>query len=397
MRRRGWYLLLILPFIGTLLPPLYNHARPALFGLPFFYWYQLAWVRRNARRSSASSSLSPGKPTCLAPALFWPVAVAAVTLLGFLAARWGTRKSRRPRAVGARAAAASGRSSPGSCWAATSTPPTPSSPCRRSSTASAPWASSPSRTRRIAYPIALVVLASLLEDRAPARLRDGGGFRPRPVRRSGARDRDRADRSRGGDAVHRAAARRDARRLRSVRRARRRPARCPRSPSRSFCSPPYTYTSGLRAPALIAFVKDTLIYAHGHRGDRRDSGAPRRLVAHLRGLGRARSPVGRAPSSHLPRAVAVLYVRDDGVRVGAFALHLSALDHERACGAQPRGDPAQRRLVADLFAAARPTGAARVLRRRRGHRREGCQQRRAAALRALLSRSGSAGSRTRRS
>ena len=44
MRRRGWYLLLLLPFVGTLLPPLYNHPRPAFAGLPFFYWYQLAWV-----------------------------------------------------------------------------------------------------------------------------------------------------------------------------------------------------------------------------------------------------------------------------------------------------------------------------------------------------------------
>lgn len=41
---RRWYVLLMLPFIGTLIPPLYNHARPALFGMPFFYWYQLAWV-----------------------------------------------------------------------------------------------------------------------------------------------------------------------------------------------------------------------------------------------------------------------------------------------------------------------------------------------------------------
>jgi hypothetical protein len=44
MRRRGWYLLLVLPFVGTLIPPIYNRAAPALFGLPFFYWYQLAWV-----------------------------------------------------------------------------------------------------------------------------------------------------------------------------------------------------------------------------------------------------------------------------------------------------------------------------------------------------------------
>ena len=42
--RRAWYALLALPFAGTLLPALYNHAAPALFGLPFFYWYQLAWV-----------------------------------------------------------------------------------------------------------------------------------------------------------------------------------------------------------------------------------------------------------------------------------------------------------------------------------------------------------------
>jgi hypothetical protein len=42
--RRGWYALLLLPFVGTLIPPLYNHAKPALFGIPFFYWYQLAWV-----------------------------------------------------------------------------------------------------------------------------------------------------------------------------------------------------------------------------------------------------------------------------------------------------------------------------------------------------------------
>ena len=44
MRRRGWYLLLVLPFLGTLVPPLYNRAVPAVAGLPFFYWYQLLWV-----------------------------------------------------------------------------------------------------------------------------------------------------------------------------------------------------------------------------------------------------------------------------------------------------------------------------------------------------------------
>ncbi|HXM06118.1 MAG TPA: DUF3311 domain-containing protein [Candidatus Acidoferrum sp.] len=41
---RAWYLLLLLPFVGTLLPFIYNRASPSLFGLPFFYWYQLLWV-----------------------------------------------------------------------------------------------------------------------------------------------------------------------------------------------------------------------------------------------------------------------------------------------------------------------------------------------------------------
>ncbi|HEY1429842.1 MAG TPA: DUF3311 domain-containing protein [Candidatus Tumulicola sp.] len=41
---RAWYALLLLPFVGTLLPFIYNRAEPPLFGLPFFYWYQLAWV-----------------------------------------------------------------------------------------------------------------------------------------------------------------------------------------------------------------------------------------------------------------------------------------------------------------------------------------------------------------
>ncbi|MBV9027570.1 MAG: DUF3311 domain-containing protein [Candidatus Eremiobacteraeota bacterium] len=43
-RSRAAYLLLIVPFIATLTPGIYNRAEPSLFGLPFFYWYQLAWV-----------------------------------------------------------------------------------------------------------------------------------------------------------------------------------------------------------------------------------------------------------------------------------------------------------------------------------------------------------------
>jgi hypothetical protein len=38
------WILLLLPFIGLLWVPFYNSLEPALFGFPFFYWYQLAWV-----------------------------------------------------------------------------------------------------------------------------------------------------------------------------------------------------------------------------------------------------------------------------------------------------------------------------------------------------------------
>jgi hypothetical protein len=36
--------LLLLPFLGLLIVPLYNQDEPSLFGFPFFYWYQFAWV-----------------------------------------------------------------------------------------------------------------------------------------------------------------------------------------------------------------------------------------------------------------------------------------------------------------------------------------------------------------
>jgi Protein of unknown function (DUF3311) len=42
--RHAPYLLLIVPFVATLPPWIFNRAEPSLFGMPFFYWYQLAWV-----------------------------------------------------------------------------------------------------------------------------------------------------------------------------------------------------------------------------------------------------------------------------------------------------------------------------------------------------------------
>ena len=39
-----WLYLLLLPHLGLLAPFLYAHSGPVLFGFPFFYWYQFAWV-----------------------------------------------------------------------------------------------------------------------------------------------------------------------------------------------------------------------------------------------------------------------------------------------------------------------------------------------------------------
>ncbi len=43
-RTHAWYALLLLPVAGALLPGIYNRVEPSLFGLPFFYWYQLGLV-----------------------------------------------------------------------------------------------------------------------------------------------------------------------------------------------------------------------------------------------------------------------------------------------------------------------------------------------------------------
>jgi hypothetical protein len=38
------WLLLLIPYVALLWVPFYNHKTPELFGFPFFYWYQLAFV-----------------------------------------------------------------------------------------------------------------------------------------------------------------------------------------------------------------------------------------------------------------------------------------------------------------------------------------------------------------
>jgi hypothetical protein len=43
-RSNWWYLLLLIPLAGLLYPPLYARIYPMLGGIPFFIWYQFAWV-----------------------------------------------------------------------------------------------------------------------------------------------------------------------------------------------------------------------------------------------------------------------------------------------------------------------------------------------------------------
>jgi len=44
-------LLLPLPPVAVLVPESYNFNSPAIGGMPFFYWYQLAWLAGVAVRT----------------------------------------------------------------------------------------------------------------------------------------------------------------------------------------------------------------------------------------------------------------------------------------------------------------------------------------------------------
>ena len=43
LRFSAWNLLLLVPFL-MLVTPWFNSLEPRLFGMPFFYWSQFAWV-----------------------------------------------------------------------------------------------------------------------------------------------------------------------------------------------------------------------------------------------------------------------------------------------------------------------------------------------------------------
>ena len=137
----------------------------------------------------------------------------------------------------------------------------------------------------------------------------------------------------------------------------------------------YTYTSGLRAPAVIAFVKDALIYlviivaiiylphkfggwgAHLRRGPGQDEPRPTR-------------PPASRPASFIPGAgqeCRLLGLRDAGARLGDGAVHVPALGHRDAVLGEPEDDPAQRLDPAGVLLRAGPAGPARLGGDRRGH------------------------------
>jgi uncharacterized membrane protein len=42
------FLLLFPPYVALLWIGSYNRVEPAIFGIPFFYWYQLLWIPMGA-------------------------------------------------------------------------------------------------------------------------------------------------------------------------------------------------------------------------------------------------------------------------------------------------------------------------------------------------------------
>jgi hypothetical protein len=42
--RSAWNWLLAIPLLALVFPGIYARQTPELFGFPFFYWYQMAWI-----------------------------------------------------------------------------------------------------------------------------------------------------------------------------------------------------------------------------------------------------------------------------------------------------------------------------------------------------------------
>ena len=101
----------------------------------------------------------------------------------------------------------------------------------------------------------------------------------------------------------------------------------------------YTYSSGLRAPALIAFVKDFLIYlviivAVVYIADRSSAVRATSFDAAQKKMATINPATGKPTGVFIPPPAQLLGVRVAGARLGAGAVHVPALDHR---GAARRG------------------------------------------------------------
>ena len=43
-QNRSVLLLFLVPLVAVLVPEIYNRSSPSIGGMPFFYWWQLAWI-----------------------------------------------------------------------------------------------------------------------------------------------------------------------------------------------------------------------------------------------------------------------------------------------------------------------------------------------------------------
>ncbi|SES29038.1 DUF3311 domain-containing protein [Actinokineospora terrae] len=66
IRWSSWNLLLLIP-LGLLITPIFNRTGPELFGMPFYYWFQLAGVAVGVLATSIVFVMTKDKPTTPAP------------------------------------------------------------------------------------------------------------------------------------------------------------------------------------------------------------------------------------------------------------------------------------------------------------------------------------------
>lgn len=59
---KRWYWLLLIPFIAIFAIPFYNKVEPTLYGIPFFYWFQLVSVLLTSPVVAVVFKLSHPKP-----------------------------------------------------------------------------------------------------------------------------------------------------------------------------------------------------------------------------------------------------------------------------------------------------------------------------------------------